>query len=184
MGVDAPTCGRGLASDSPVQTPSNANDQIEKMRSRPARVGMFRHYNSRAPEGRRLAAPPAVVMGKSRRRKDKKNGVDTTMAVAAPAGDAGWVVGDGVTAMLEGEDGAAAVAPTTPTVNANGGKMTAGIRVGKKTPTVLRGITKRKKKMIAKGIAHAERKEGNLKKKTFKRGLRQEAKGYWGGANQ
>ena len=49
---------------------------------------------------------------------------------------------------------------------------------------MVRGITKRKKKRVAKGIAHAERKEGTLKKKTFKRGLRQEAKGYWGGANQ
>ena len=58
-----------------------------------------------------------------------------------------------------------------------GGALTAGgVRVRRKHGTVLRGITKRKQKLIAKGIAVADRKAGKLKKNTAKRGIREEGK--------
>ena len=127
-------------------------------------------------------------MGKSSRRATK-NGVDDAMTVAKPAagGDGGgWVYGSteggismealegGVPAVADGGEGAAAA----PKKRA----LTAGLRVGKKTATVLRGITKRKKKMIAKGIAHAERKVGKQKKNTAKIGIRQEVRRGDGGS--
>ena len=120
-------------------------------------------------------------MGKSRRRS-KKNGVDDAMTVAKPVegGGDGWVYGStegGISMQLEGDaavpsDAAAAAAPKTKA-------LTAGLGVRKKTATVLRGITKRKQKMVAKGIAHAERRAGKAKKKTAKSGIRQEGKALY-----
>ena len=55
----------------------------------------------------------------------------------------------------------------------SGGALTAGgVRMRKKTPTVLRGITKRKNKAVAKAIAHADRR-ANTKKKLARRGIRE-----------
>ena len=60
-----------------------------------------------------------------------------------------------------------------------GRALTAGLQVRRKHGTVLRGITKRKNKLIAKGIAVADRKAGKLKKNTAKRGIREEGKGLY-----
>lgn len=128
-------------------------------------------------------------MGKSRRRA-RKNGVDDAMTVSAQPGDGGaggdgggWLYGntEGGIPMeaLEGGAAAAAAAGGVATGAAPKKALTAGLRVGKKTATVLRGITKRKKKMIAKGIAHAERKVGKQKKNTAKIGIRQEGKALY-----
>ena len=78
---------------------------------------------------------------------------------------------------LEGDagvpsDAAAAAAPKTKA-------LTAGLGVRRKSATVLGGITKRKQKMVAKGIAHAERRAGKAKKKTAKSGIRQEGKALY-----
>jgi hypothetical protein len=113
-------------------------------------------------------------MGKSNRRATK-NGVDDAMAVGpSKPGGAGrranaptsgssnaalqWQYGGGEAGIsmealggdaaaaaggAGGGEGAAAVAPKQRA-------LTAGLRVGKKTATVLRGITKRKKAKIAK----------------------------------
>ena len=74
-----------------------------------------------------------------------------------------------------GADVSAAAAGAKPP--SAGGALTAGgVRVRRKHGTVLRGITKRKQKRIAKGIAVADRKAGKLKKNTAKRGIREEGK--------
>ena len=122
-------------------------------------------------------------MGKRADRKAfKKNGVDAAMSVAdaEPSGGGGgdgWSCGDQISAMAEdGKDGAdvSAAAKKKPS---SGGALTAGgVRMRKKTPTVLRGITKRKNKAIAKGIAHADRRANKAKKKTARRGIREEGK--------
>ena len=119
-------------------------------------------------------------MGKSSRRS-KKNGVDDAMTVAPSGGSSGggdgWVYagGEGSVPMSEALEGGDVLAAPAPCKKA----LTAGLRMKKKSPTVLRGITKRKNKRIAKAIAHAERKVVKQKKNTAKIGIRQEGKALY-----
>ncbi len=130
-------------------------------------------------------------MGKRADRKAlKKNGVDAAMAVATDAGDGGggWAYGDQIASAMteDGKDGAALGSAAAAAAGGGvggkkapsaGGALTAGgVRAKRKTATVLRGITKRKKKAVAKGIAFADRKANKLKKNTARRGIREEGK--------
>jgi hypothetical protein len=135
--------------------------------------------------------PTARVMGKRAERKAfKKSGVDAAMSVGEGkvggknGGDGGWLVGNALSTMHEddksGADVSEAAAGGVKKAPGMGGRaLTAGLQVRRKHGTVLRGITKRKNKLIAKGIAVADRKAGKLKKNTAKRGIREEGKGLY-----
>jgi|TARA_B110000977_G_scaffold82558_1_gene110320 hypothetical protein len=120
-------------------------------------------------------------MGKRAERKAfKKNGVDAAMSVAdnkPGKNDGGWLTGSGLATMAEDDKSGADVSAAAVKPPSKGGALTAGgVKVRRKHGTVLRGITKRKNKMIAKGIAVADRKAGKLKKNTARRGIRDEGK--------
>eukprot|EP00740_Mantoniella_antarctica_P005185 CAMPEP_0181355060 /NCGR_PEP_ID=MMETSP1106-20121128/3693_1 /TAXON_ID=81844 /ORGANISM="Mantoniella antarctica, Strain SL-175" /LENGTH=120 /DNA_ID=CAMNT_0023467765 /DNA_START=57 /DNA_END=419 /DNA_ORIENTATION=+ len=115
---------------------------------------------------------------------------EATKAGGGGGGGGGWLYGnkdggismEGLTgdaaAAAEGAAGSGSAAVGAPAaVPMKTRALTAGgVRMGKKTATVLRGITKRKKKKLAKGIAVRERVEGKLKKNTAKIGIRLEGK--------
>lgn len=132
------------------------------------------------------AGSTGARMGKRAERKAfKKNGVDAAMSVAdaeptSGGGGGGWSYGDQISAMAEdGKDGADVSAAAAKKPSSGGALTAGGVRMRKKTPTVLRGITKRKNKAVAKAIAHADRRANKAKKKTARRGIREEGKGLY-----